>query len=86
MRNIVTEGLFVGAMSYVLALVLCVPLSVGLAAFLGNMLFDFPLPLVLLPKAAGLWLLLVLAGAALASAWPARKAAHLSIRETLAYL
>jgi putative ABC transport system permease protein len=80
------EGLALGALSWVLAVLLSYPAAqlfgnaVGLA-LLGAELMDFQFSLF----AVGLWLLLVLALSALASVWPALRAVRVSVREALAY-
>ena len=86
MRNIIVEGLFIGLWSWVLAVPLSIPLSYGLGVFLGNLAFRSPLPLTLSPEGLGIWLAVIIVGAIAASAYPARQAARLTIRETLAYV
>jgi putative ABC transport system permease protein len=44
------------------------------------------LPLILSPLGLGLWLLIIVIGSIAASAFPARKASSLTIRETLSYV
>ncbi len=86
LRNVLCEGLFIGAMSVPLAILLALPLSFGIGDFLGNMLFGLGFPLVLSAKAVALWTALVLAGSLLASGIPARRAARLRIHSTLSAL
>jgi putative ABC transport system permease protein len=86
MRNVLCEGLFIGAMSVPLAILLALPLSLAIGNFLGNMLFGLGFPLVLSPKAVLLWTVLVLAGSVVASSIPARRAARLRIHSTLSAL
>jgi putative ABC transport system permease protein len=85
LQIVVAEGLVVGALSWLLALLLALPLSLLVGTVLGNLAFRITLPLVYAPQAVLLWLLLVLGGAALASALPAWRASRMTIRETLAY-
>lgn len=85
MRNVVAEGMFIGILSMLFAVLLSLPLSLGIGRLVGTLAFRLPLPLVLSPLAYGLWLLLILFGATLASAFPARQAAQLTIRQTLAF-
>jgi putative ABC transport system permease protein len=85
LQIVVTEGVVVGALSWLIALALALPLSLLVGAVLGNLAFRITLPLVYSPPAVALWLLLVVIGAALASALPAWRASRMTIRETLAY-
>lgn len=86
LRNVIGEGVFIGVMSWAMAIVLSIPLSYGVGRLLGRLAFRFPLPLSVSAGAIGLWLLVIVVGAALSSAYPARQASRLTIRETLAYL
>ncbi|MDQ2990700.1 MAG: FtsX-like permease family protein [Pseudomonadota bacterium] len=86
LRNVLCEGILVGLMSVPLAVVLGVPVSAAIGAFLGNMLFGIGFPLVLSLKAVLIWFGLVLASATLASAVPAWKASRLSIHQSLSTL
>ncbi len=86
LRNVLCEGLFIGAMSVPLAILLALPLSLAIGNFLGNMLFGLGFPLVLSVKAVALWTALVLAGSLAASGIPARRAARLRIHTTLSAL
>jgi putative ABC transport system permease protein len=85
LQIVIAEGIVVGALSWVVALILALPLSLLVGAVLGNLAFRITLPLVYSPQAVVLWLLLVIGGAALASALPAWRASRMTIRETLAY-
>lgn len=86
LQIVLGEGVLIGAMSWLLACLGALPLTLLLGRLLGNLAFGIALPLVVSPPALVLWLVLVLAGAALASVLPARRAARLTIREALAYL
>lgn len=86
LRNIISEGVFIGLMSWVLAVPLSLPLSYGIGYLIGMLSFRFPLPLVISPAGLGLWLAVILFGSVAASAYPARQAAQLTVRETLAYI
>jgi len=85
MRNVIGEGVFIGLMSWCIAVVLSLPLSAGVGRLVGTLAFHFPLPLVLSPGAMFIWLAIISLGSAAASAYPARRASQLTIRETLAY-
>ncbi len=85
MRNVIAEGLFIGLMSWCIAIILALPLSAAIGAFLGNLLFDEAFPLVISPTTLWIWLCIVASASIMASAFPAWKASRLSIRETFAY-
>ncbi len=86
LRNVVSEGVFVGLLSWLIAIPLSLPLSAQVGDLVGTLSFRVPLPLFLSPVAVGVWLVAVLAGSSAASAFPAQRAARLTIRETLAYV
>ncbi len=85
-RMVVGEGVLIGALSWVLAIVLALPLSALVNGMVGRPLFNVPLPLVSTPLTMLAWLAVVLIGSAVASAVPAWRASRLTIRETLAYV
>lgn len=82
---VVIEGVFVGLLSWVLAVILAFPLSIVLGNALGQTLLRTPLINVFPPNGPLIWLGLVVVIAVFSSLLPARNAARLSIRETLAY-
>jgi len=86
LRNVIAEGLFIGLMSWVVAVPLSLPVSFGVGTLIGTLSFRSPLPLVLSPWAVLLWLLLIVFGSIAASAYPAWQASRLTVRETLAYV
>lgn len=62
------------------------PLSLGMGAYLGNLSFRSPLPLIISPVGLGQWIVIVLIGSIAASAFPVQQASKLTIRETLAHV
>ncbi len=86
MRSVILEGVFIGLQSWVIAVILSLPLSHAVGRFVGNLAFRSPLPLSLSPMAILIWLMVIVFGSIAASAYPAWKASRLSIRETLAYI
>jgi putative ABC transport system permease protein len=86
LRNIISEGVFIGLMSWAIALPLSIPLTSGIDYVVGYMSFRAPLPLTLSPVGFGAWLAVIVIGSIAASAYPARQAAQLTVRETLAYI
>ncbi|MBK9926738.1 MAG: FtsX-like permease family protein [Anaerolineales bacterium] len=86
LRNIISEGVFIGLMSWVIALPLSIPLSLGIGYMIGMMSFRSPLPLVVSSMGLGVWFLILIVGSIAASAYPAQQASRLTVRETLAYV
>ncbi len=86
LRNIISEGLFIGLMSWIISMPLSLPLSLGVDYLVGSLAFITPLPLILSPIGLVIWLLVIIIGSIAASAYPARQASQLTIRETLAYI
>jgi len=86
LRNIISEGVFVGLMSWVIALPLSLPLTFGIGYLIGSLSFRLPLPLTVSPAGLGIWLAIILVGSVAASAYPAGQASRLTVRETLAYI
>jgi putative ABC transport system permease protein len=86
-RRIVTaEGVFLALASCLLAVIPTLGLTAILGAGLGNLFMDAPLPFRVSMLAAGIWLVLVILGAALATDAAATRASRLTVREALAYL
>jgi putative ABC transport system permease protein len=86
MRNIISEGVFIGLMSWVIALPLSIPLTLGIDYLIGTMSFRSPLPLIVSPMGLVIWLSVIVVGSIAASAYPAQQASRLTVRETLAYV
>ena len=86
LRNIISECVFIGLMSWVIALPLSIPLSLGIGYMIGMMSFRSPLPLVISPVGLAVWVVLLIVGSIAASAYPAQQASKLTVRETLAYV
>lgn len=85
-RNVISEGIFIGLMSWTFAIVLSLPVSFYVGRLIGNLSFKTPLPLVLSPMAVVIWLTIIVLGSIAASAYPAWQASRLTIRETLAHV
>jgi putative ABC transport system permease protein len=83
---VVSEGLFIGALSWMFAIAIALPLSAAIDGIVGRPLFNAPLPLVSTPLTMLIWLAVVLIGSAAASAVPAWRASRLTVHETLAYI
>lgn len=83
LKTILSEGLFIALLSWLIAVPLSFPISSGVGAVLAS-ISSQPLALELAPSAAGLWLGVVVFGAAAASLVPALQASRLTVRQTLA--
>lgn len=81
----VAEGAALGALSWLLAVPLSYPGALVFSQVIGRTVVNVPLDFVYSAKAMLLWLGIVVALSALASAWPALRAARVSVREALAY-
>ncbi len=84
-RLFVVEGVVISLMSWVGALILAQFMSRILSYVVGMNFAKLPLSYVFDLTALPLWLVIIVTVAALASFVPARGAARLSVRETLAY-
>jgi putative ABC transport system permease protein len=85
LRIVLVEGIFVGAISWLLGVALAYPIGRLLSDMVGNAFLQNPLVYVFAWSGAMVWLVAVLGIAALASLLPAWNAARLSVRQTLAY-
>ena len=84
-RDVVFEGMVMAILSWGLAVIAAIPITVALDAATGQMFIRSPLDFYMSPAAIAGWLLLVLVLAALSSFYPARRSARLAVREALAY-
>lgn len=85
MQIIVVEGVLIGVISWLQAALLSLPLAKLLADQVGNAFVDAPLSFGFSTAGVGLWLVIVIVLAAVASFLPARTASRLTVREVLAY-
>lgn len=83
-KIIASEGLFIGAMSWFLALLISLPLT-GALGMVGRSEMGTSLPFSVSILAGAIWLGLVFVIVLAASAIPAARAARLVVREALAY-
>jgi putative ABC transport system permease protein len=84
-KIVITEGLVIGLLSWVLGVALSIPMTYVLNYGVGISLFQSPLDSVFSWTGSFAWLFGVLLIAALASAIPAFRASRLAVRETLIY-
>jgi putative ABC transport system permease protein len=85
LRTVIGEGLFIAALSVLVASVLSVPFTMWIATLIGTASLGPAMGVLLSATAIPLWLAIALASAALASGYPARRAARMTIRDALDY-
>jgi len=85
-RIVVAEGVFLALASCLVAVIPALGLIALLGAGLGNLFFSAPLPFRVSMLAVGIWLALVILGAALATDAAATRASRITVREALAYV
>ena len=85
-RLVVFEGVFIVAVSCMVAVIPAIALTWAMGAGLGNLFLSTPIPLAVSVQGIVIWILVVILGAALATLAPASQAARLTVREALAYL
>jgi putative ABC transport system permease protein len=84
-RIVITEGLVIGLLSWLVGMVFAIPITYLLDYGVGVAIFQSPLAVVFNGIGSITWLIGILFVAALASAAPAWRASRLSVRETLVY-
>ena len=85
MQNVLVEGILIGWLSWLVGMIVAVPLSALLADAVGMAFMQEPLLHTFSLTGAVLWLGIVTVIAGLASWLPAARAVRLTIREVLAY-
>src|SRR5690606_30017440 len=85
MRIVIGEGFVIGIVSFLIAIVVSIPITYGLSYIVSLAVFETPIDVVFTLTGYAIWLGLVLLLSVLGSILPARKAARLTIREVLAY-
>jgi len=85
LRLVLVEGVLVGMISWILAILLALPITILLDNLIGITLMRSPLDFVLSMDGFLIWFLIVTVISALASTIPARNASRMTIREALAY-
>jgi putative ABC transport system permease protein len=84
-KSVVVEGLVIGLMSWVAAGVLSFPISFVLLRLISSAMLGADMQLQITMEGFIIWLAVVVILSTVASMWPARNAARLTIREVLAY-
>ena len=82
---VIVEGIVVGMISWVISILLSIPLTGLLAGGVGTAMFKSPLPTVYDSMGTFVWLIFMLFLATIASSLPARRASRLTVKDTLAY-
>jgi putative ABC transport system permease protein len=82
---VIVEGLVIGLISWVVAILIAVPITSVLTRGVGLAILTAPMPAVYGISGILAWLIFTLVLATIASAFPARRASKLAVRETLAY-
>jgi putative ABC transport system permease protein len=85
MRIVVVEGILIGVTSWIVGVILAIPLSMALSNVVGTAFLRAPLSYTFSLSGAALWLIIVVVLAALASILPAWNASRVSVRDVLAY-
>jgi ABC-type lipoprotein release transport system permease subunit len=85
-RIVVAEGVFLALASLLVAALPALGLTAVLGVGLGNLFFSAPLPYRFSVPAVGIWAVLVVLGAVLATEAAATRASRLTVREALTYL
>jgi putative ABC transport system permease protein len=85
MRTVIAEGIVIGSISFVMAIILSIPFTYGLSYIVSVAVFQTPIAVVFTYMGYAIWFALVLVLSTVASILPARNAARLTIREVLAY-
>lgn len=82
---VVTEGALIGLFSWLVGVLLALPISRLLSDAVGVAFLRIPLSYTFSAMGALLWLVAIVFLASMASMWPARHATRLSVRDALAY-
>ncbi|MDB4974054.1 MAG: FtsX-like permease family protein [Myxococcaceae bacterium] len=85
-RLVVVEALWIAAMSWILGVLLAMPLTAQVGRTVGMLSFRLRLPFVMDATAMLGWLALIVLIAVTATLLPARRASRLTIREALAHI
>jgi putative ABC transport system permease protein len=85
-RIVVSEGIFLALISCLVAVIPTLALTAVLGTGLGNLFMYAPLPFRVSMLAVGIWIVLVVLGAILATEAAATRASRITVREALAYV
>jgi putative ABC transport system permease protein len=82
---VIVEGLVIGLISWAISIFLAIPITAVLTFGVGMAVLTAPMPAVYGVNGIVAWLVFTVILATIASALPARRASHLTVRDTLAY-
>jgi putative ABC transport system permease protein len=82
---VVFEGALIGVISWMLGVLLSLPISSAVSSLVGVTFLTVPMKLVIAPEGFIYWLVIVSVISAVASLLPALNAARLTVRDVLAY-
>ena len=82
---VIVEGMVIGLISWIIGILLSIPITVVLTTGVGLAILTAPMPPVYGMTGIIAWLIFTLVLATIASALPARRASRLTVRDTLAY-
>lgn len=82
---VITEGLAIGIISWAISIFLSIPITNALCFGVGMSILTAPMPVVYGASGIIAWLIFTIVLGTLASAFPARRASKLTVRDTLAY-
>ncbi|MEW6402211.1 MAG: ABC transporter permease, partial [Chloroflexota bacterium] len=82
---VIVEGLVIGVISWIISILLSIPITSVLATGVGMQFWQSPMPFAYNVGGAMNWLIGVLVIGTISSALPARNASRLTIKDTLAY-
>lgn len=85
LQIILGEGIFIGLLSWLLAILLSLPLTSLIGNITGNLFIEAPLVIAYSSSGIGIWLGIVLVLTAIASSLPAVNATEMPVHEVLAY-
>lgn len=82
---VITEGVLMGLISWIFALILSFPISQYISYKFGMIFFESPLEFAVSLPGFLIWLVIVIVFAALSSYYPSKKAISLSLKDALSY-
>jgi ABC-type transport system, involved in lipoprotein release, permease component len=82
---ILTEGIIIGLLSWLISMILSWPLSKFVSYNFGMIFFEAPLEFTASISGIAIWFIIVIVFAALAGFYPSRKASQMSVRNALSY-
>lgn len=82
---VITEGMVIGILSWLISIVVAIPITNLLCFGVGMAILTAPMPPVYGASGVIAWLIFTVVLGTLASALPARRASKLTVRDTLAY-